>query len=146
MNQSYTTTNECCNIYKHFCTNFNVFDNPVMFFQMLDLCSLASWRRSRQIETCRSYDRLCVKYIILTLVHLLVLLREYWSQLKCIAQLLHVSASVGHLRGVTSEYIILTLVHLLVLLREYWSQLKCIAQLLHVSASVGHPRGVTSEY
>jgi len=29
-----------------------------------------------RIETCRSYDKLCVRDVILRLVHLLVLLRE----------------------------------------------------------------------
>jgi len=41
---------------------------------MLYWCSVTPWGWQRYIETCRSYDKLCVKNIILTLVHLLVLL------------------------------------------------------------------------
>ena len=48
---------------------------------MLCWCSVIPWGWSRQIETCRSYDKLSVKYIILTLENLLVLNFEstfYW--------------------------------------------------------------------
>ena len=42
--------------------------------------SITPWKWSRYIETCRSYDKSCVKiYIILTLMHLLVLLSELFN-------------------------------------------------------------------
>jgi len=42
-------------------------------------CSVSPWRWSRQIGTCQSYDKFCVKkYIILTSLHLLVLLYDFF--------------------------------------------------------------------
>ena len=58
------------------CTNFNEFNNPPLFFINALLMFSNSQEMIRQIATCHSYDKLCVKNIILTLMHFLVLLCE----------------------------------------------------------------------
>jgi len=59
------------------CTNFNVLNiSPIMFLYMFWWCSLNLSGWPRQTEICRSYDKLCLKNMNLTLVHLLVCLCE----------------------------------------------------------------------
>ena len=49
------------------CTYFNAFNNQSIFLYMWYWCSVNPCRWSKQIETCRSYDILCVKSVILTI-------------------------------------------------------------------------------
>jgi hypothetical protein len=56
---------------------FYVF-NLRIFLSVFYWCSVTPWRWSRWIETCRSYDKLYATNIILALVHLLILLCEYF--------------------------------------------------------------------
>lgn len=64
-------------------TNFSAFNNPSTFLFRFYWCSIIPWRLSRWIETCKIYDTLHVKNIILTLVQFLVLLCELFSTNLC---------------------------------------------------------------
>ena len=70
--------NRFCTATNISCTNFDVFNNPLMFLYRLQWCSATLWRWSRSFETCCSYDKLCVRNVILTLVHLLILSCEFF--------------------------------------------------------------------